>query len=237
MLRGMEIVELKLLLQQQGLQLQQLADHVVGERNVDSMGGFPFRFSFPPIGAGGSGSWLTAALIAARAGTFSLPSHPICRSGLCGCAICTPWRFASRPISSPALSGFFLLILAASLLRRKRVAWLLTVGLLVLSILSHLIKGFDYEVSLLAGGVLLPPPRPSPSFSSRPMPESLLALALACSSSIRTFLLVTPPFCLLSSCCCVRFFCGGNLRPKRSDDAPEPSLASMAILPWQTSPF
>ncbi len=32
-LRGMEIVELKLLLQQQGRQLQELADHVVGERN------------------------------------------------------------------------------------------------------------------------------------------------------------------------------------------------------------
>ncbi len=136
-----------------------------------------------------------------------------------------------------ALSGFFLLILAASLLRRKRVAWLLTVGLLVLSILSHLIKGLDYEESLLAGGVLLPPPRLSPSFSPRTMPESLLALALACSSSIRSFLLVPPPFCLLSSCCCVRFFCGGNLRPRWSDDAPEPSLASMAILPWQTSPF
>jgi phosphatidylglycerol lysyltransferase len=44
-----------------------------------------------------------------------------------------------------ALTGFFLLILASNLLRRKRIAWLLTIVLLIISILSHLIKGFDYE--------------------------------------------------------------------------------------------
>jgi phosphatidylglycerol lysyltransferase len=54
-----------------------------------------------------------------------------------------------------ALSGFFLLTLAANLLRRKRVAWWLTVGLLVVSILSHLVKGLDYEEGLLALGLLL----------------------------------------------------------------------------------
>ena len=53
-----------------------------------------------------------------------------------------------------AISGFFLLILAANLLRRKRLAWLLTVGLLVVSIISNLIKGFDYEESLLSGLLL-----------------------------------------------------------------------------------
>lgn len=53
-----------------------------------------------------------------------------------------------------AVSGFLLLTLATNLLRRKRVAWLLTVILLVLSILSHLIKGLDYEESLLAGALL-----------------------------------------------------------------------------------
>ncbi len=55
-----------------------------------------------------------------------------------------------------ALAGFVLLTLATNLLRRKRVAWLLTVGLLLLSIVSHLIKGLDYEESLLAVLVLLP---------------------------------------------------------------------------------
>ncbi len=49
-----------------------------------------------------------------------------------------------------ALSGFFLLLLAANLLRRKRVAWGLAVGLLVVSILSHLVKGLDLEESLLS---------------------------------------------------------------------------------------
>lgn len=49
-----------------------------------------------------------------------------------------------------ALSGFFLLMLAANLLRRKRVAWGLAVGLLVVSIFSHLVKGLDVEESLLS---------------------------------------------------------------------------------------
>jgi phosphatidylglycerol lysyltransferase len=49
-----------------------------------------------------------------------------------------------------ALSGFFLLMLAANLLRRKRLAWFLAVGLLIISILSHLVKGLDYEEGLLS---------------------------------------------------------------------------------------
>ncbi|MBD2496001.1 phosphatidylglycerol lysyltransferase domain-containing protein [Nostoc sp. FACHB-280] len=54
-----------------------------------------------------------------------------------------------------ALTGFILLTLATNLLRRKRVAWLLTIGLLVISILSHLIKGLDYEESILSGILLV----------------------------------------------------------------------------------
>lgn len=53
-----------------------------------------------------------------------------------------------------AISGFVLLTLAANLLRRKRVAWLLTIGLLIVSIISHLLKGLDYEESLLSGVLL-----------------------------------------------------------------------------------
>ncbi|MBV6623293.1 MAG: bifunctional lysylphosphatidylglycerol flippase/synthetase MprF [Rivularia sp. (in: Bacteria)] len=49
-----------------------------------------------------------------------------------------------------AITGFILITLAANLLRRKRVAWLLTVGLLIVSITLHLLKGLDYEESLLA---------------------------------------------------------------------------------------
>lgn len=54
-----------------------------------------------------------------------------------------------------AIAGFILLTLAANLLRRKRIAWLLTVGLLIVSIISHLIKGLDYEESLLASVLLI----------------------------------------------------------------------------------
>ncbi|OKH21530.1 phosphatidylglycerol lysyltransferase domain-containing protein [Chroogloeocystis siderophila] len=54
-----------------------------------------------------------------------------------------------------ALTGFILLTLATNLLRRKRVAWILTITLLVISILSHLLKGLDYEESLLSGVVLV----------------------------------------------------------------------------------
>ncbi|HEY9646715.1 MAG TPA: phosphatidylglycerol lysyltransferase domain-containing protein [Chroococcidiopsis sp.] len=54
-----------------------------------------------------------------------------------------------------AVTGFLLLMLAANLLRRKRLAWLLTIALLVVSILSHLLKGWDVEESLLAGILLV----------------------------------------------------------------------------------
>lgn len=54
-----------------------------------------------------------------------------------------------------ALTGFVLLTLATNLLRRKKIAWLLTIGLLVISIFSHLLKGLDYEESLLSGVLLM----------------------------------------------------------------------------------
>ena len=52
------------------------------------------------------------------------------------------------------ISGFFLLVIAANLLRRKRLAWLLAVGMLVVSIFSNLLKGWDYEESLLSIALL-----------------------------------------------------------------------------------
>jgi phosphatidylglycerol lysyltransferase len=54
-----------------------------------------------------------------------------------------------------ALSGFVLLTLATNLLRRKYVAWCITVSLLVLSIVSHLVKGLDVEESALATVLLV----------------------------------------------------------------------------------
>jgi phosphatidylglycerol lysyltransferase len=49
-----------------------------------------------------------------------------------------------------ALAGFALLILADSLLRRKRLAWVMTVIVLLISAVSHLLKGLDYEEATLA---------------------------------------------------------------------------------------
>lgn len=54
-----------------------------------------------------------------------------------------------------ALAGFGLLILASSLWRRKRNAWLLTIGILSLSIITHLIKGLDFEEASLAGTLII----------------------------------------------------------------------------------
>ncbi len=54
-----------------------------------------------------------------------------------------------------ALAGFALLVLARGLWRRKHIAWLLSLATLALSITSHLLKGFDYEESILAGGLML----------------------------------------------------------------------------------
>ena len=49
-----------------------------------------------------------------------------------------------------ALSGFALLLLADNLLRRKRVAWLLTVIILAISAISHLARALDIEAALLS---------------------------------------------------------------------------------------
>ncbi len=51
------------------------------------------------------------------------------------------------------LAGFALLLLAGNLWRRKRLAWLITVIVLVVSVVTHLLKGLDYEESILAAGL------------------------------------------------------------------------------------
>jgi phosphatidylglycerol lysyltransferase len=54
-----------------------------------------------------------------------------------------------------ALAGFALLLLAISLWRRKRIAWILTVTILAISIPTHLFKGLDYEEALMAALALI----------------------------------------------------------------------------------
>jgi phosphatidylglycerol lysyltransferase len=62
-------------------------------------------------------------------------------------------RHGSRITS--ALAGFGLLVLAGNLWRRKRSAWALTVVLLVVTILTHLVKGLDFEEASLGLGLLV----------------------------------------------------------------------------------
>lgn len=102
------------------------------------------------------GLW-TAALLTALVGVVNLlsavqPSLPERASFL---EQIFPFSVRASGHLFAAISGFVLLTLSTNLLKRKRVAWLLTVGLLIVSILSHLVKGFDYEESLLAGVLLI----------------------------------------------------------------------------------
>ncbi len=60
-----------------------------------------------------------------------------------------PFEVRASAHISAAIAGFLLLALTGNLLRRKRIAWLLTIALLGVSIGSHLIKGLDWEEIVL----------------------------------------------------------------------------------------
>jgi phosphatidylglycerol lysyltransferase len=51
------------------------------------------------------------------------------------------------------LAGFALLLLANGLWRRKRLAWALTVAILIMSLPVHLFKGLDYEEAILGAAL------------------------------------------------------------------------------------
>ena len=53
------------------------------------------------------------------------------------------------------LAGFALILVARNLWRRKRIAWLVALVTLVISAISHILKGLDYEEALLAGGLAI----------------------------------------------------------------------------------
>jgi len=52
-----------------------------------------------------------------------------------------------------ALGGFALINLSIGLWRRKRNAWILTLAVLLVSVISHLVKGLDYEEALIGLGL------------------------------------------------------------------------------------
>src|SRR5512143_680929 len=62
----------------------------------------------------------------------------------------SPLQVAHGGHLASALAGFALLLLASGLWRRKRVAWLVTFLVLLASIVTHLLKGLDYEEAALA---------------------------------------------------------------------------------------
>jgi phosphatidylglycerol lysyltransferase len=66
-----------------------------------------------------------------------------------------PFELRSGSRLFAAFSGFLLVTLATTLLRRKQWAWRLTGCLLIVSIVTHLIKGLDYEECLLATVLLV----------------------------------------------------------------------------------
>ena len=62
----------------------------------------------------------------------------------------SPFAISTGGHLTSALAGFALLLLSVSLWRRKRVGWMLTLGILLISIPTHLLKGLDYEEATLA---------------------------------------------------------------------------------------
>jgi phosphatidylglycerol lysyltransferase len=83
-----------------------------------------------------------------------------------------------------ALAGFALLLLAASLWRRKRVGWILTVTILAISIPTHLIKGLDYEEAILAAVTLILLIITRPHFQARSDTPSVRAGLLSVVASL-----------------------------------------------------
>jgi phosphatidylglycerol lysyltransferase len=71
------------------------------------------------------------------------------------------------------LAGFALILLASNLWRRKRVAWLMTVVILVISAFSHIIKGLDIEEATLALGLTAWMIYLRPHFHARSDPPSI----------------------------------------------------------------
>lgn len=101
------------------------------------------------------GLW-AAALLTALVGVVNLLSAvtPIVPERLNWLEPLLPFEVRAGGRLFSAVTGFMLLTLANNLLRRKRLAWLLAVGLLVVSMISHLIKGLDFEEALLSGVLL-----------------------------------------------------------------------------------
>ncbi len=98
-----------------------------------------------------------SALLTLLMGALNLVSavQPALQNRLALITAIFPLEVAHGSRLTSALAGFALMLLAGSLWRRKRTAWLLTVILLGISIAAHLIKGLDFEEASLGLGLLI----------------------------------------------------------------------------------
>ncbi len=84
-----------------------------------------------------------------------------------------PFEIRTRGHLSAALMGFVLLTLAINLRRRKHNAWLMTMIFSIISIGSHLMKGWDYEEATIAGVLLIQLLWTQQLFTARSDPPSI----------------------------------------------------------------
>jgi len=96
----------------------------------------------------------------------------------------SPFLVSTGGHLTSALAGFALLLLAVSLWRRKRIGWMLTVAILVISIPTHLFKGIDYEEASLAAMLLIVMMFTRRHFLARSDPPSIRAGLLAVLASL-----------------------------------------------------
>lgn len=62
----------------------------------------------------------------------------------------SPLELTNGSRLTTVLAGFALILLSANLTKPKQAAWLLTVVILIISAISHLLKGLDYEEASIA---------------------------------------------------------------------------------------
>lgn len=111
------------------------------------------------------------------------------------------------------LAGFALIILAYGLTQRKRTAWLATFILLLLSAVSHLLKGLDYEEATLAGLLAVYLLWQRAQFQARSDPPSLRQGVHALSSALAfTLVYGTTGFYLLDRHYSINFSLDAALR-------------------------
>jgi phosphatidylglycerol lysyltransferase len=110
------------------------------------------RFSFSETVIVHMLSWLTAVM-----GVINVLSAitPSLKDRLRLLEQYSPFAISTGGHLTSALAGFALLLLAFSLWRRKRIGWILTVAILIISIPTHLLKGLDYEEASFAAVLLV----------------------------------------------------------------------------------